>query len=516
MKTRTLLRTVVAVAVVGYLVYSYFGTHGNAPHAHTAAPISAHAKSFQIGTLQFTACELPQKKSGATTSAFCAPFSVLENRAAPDGRKLDLRLALIKSDAAAADSDIVVYLAGGPGQSAVDTWPRIAGALAPLRRHHHILLLDQRGTGQSNPLLCPGKDADGEDTSSVGEGFDPAQMRILTQTCLAAVEKKADPRFYTTTEAVADLEGVRQALGAPLFDLVGISYGTRLAQQFAMRHADGVRSIVLDSVAPNELVLGEDFAINLEDALKAQFARCVSTPECARAFGDPYSSLVKLRAELREHPKDIELRDPVTFHPLTRRLDDRLVAGLVRMFAYTPETAALLPLSIAASLHGNYTPLLGQTQVIAGDMSDLAENGMQMSVICSEDADLLTPRPQDADLVLGTAMMDGLRAACSIWPHGTRPDDFHAPLKTDKPVLLLEGEFDPVTPPRYGEQVMKALPNAKLLIAKGQGHNVIGRGCIPKLVEDFVDKLAPQSLDTKCAEALGPMPAFIDFNGSSP
>jgi len=515
-KTRTLLRIAVAVVVAGYLAYNYSGTRGNAPHAHTAAPISPHAKAFALGDLQFTACELAQKKSGATTTAFCAPFTVPENRDAPDGRKIDLRLALIKSDAAAADSDIVVYLAGGPGQSAVDTWPRIAGALAPLRRHHHILLLDQRGTGQSNPLLCPGKDADDTDTSSVGEGFDPAMMRTLTQTCLAAVEKKADPRFYTTTEAVADLEAVRQALGAPLFDLVGISYGTRMAQQFAQHHADGVRSIVLDSVAPNEMVLGEDFAINLEDALKAQFARCVATPTCAKAFGDPYASLVKLRADLRAHPQNIVLRDPITFQPLTRRLDDRLVAGLVRMFAYTPETAALLPLSIAEGLRGNYTPLLGQTQVIAGDMADLAENGMQMSVICSEDADLLTLRPQDAELVLGTAMVEGLRAACSIWPRGTRPDDFHAPLKTDKPVLVLEGEFDPVTPPRYGEQVMKSLSNAKLLVAKGQGHNVIGRGCIPKLVEEFVDKVAPQSLDAKCAEAFGPMPAFIDFNGSSP
>jgi pimeloyl-ACP methyl ester carboxylesterase len=515
-KTRTLLRIAIVVAVAGYFAYNQFGASGGA-HKHTAAPIATHAKSFTLGTLQFNACELPQKKSGATTSAFCAPFSVPENRAAPDGRTLDLRLALIKSDAAAADSDIVVYLAGGPGQSAVDTWPRIRGALAPLRRHHHILLLDQRGTGQSNPLLCPGKSADEDaSTSSVGEGFDPAQMRTLTQTCLAAVEKKADPRFYTTTEAVADLEAVRQALGAPLFDLVGVSYGTRMAQQFAMRHPDGVRSIVLDSVAPNAMVLGEDFAINLEDALKAQFARCVQTPECTQAFGDPYAGLVKLRTDLREHPRDAQLRDPVTFQPLTRRLDDRLVAGLVRMFAYTPETAALLPLSISEGLHGNYTPLLGQTQVIAGDMSDLAQNGMQMSVICSEDADLLVPRPQDAQLVLGTAMIDSLRAACEVWPRGTRPDDFHAPLKTDTPVLVLEGEFDPVTPPRYGEEVMKTLGNAKLLVAKGQGHNVIGRGCIPKLVEEFVDKLAPRTLDTKCADVLGPMPAFIDFNGSSP
>ena len=113
-------------------------------------------------------------------------------------------------------------------------------------------------------------------------------------------------------------------------------------------------------------------------------------------------------------------------------------------------------------------------------------------------------------------MIKSLQAMCSVWPHGTRPADFHAPYTSDKPVLVLEGEFDPVTPPAYGEQVMKNLSNAKLIIAKGQGHNVIGRGCIPKLVEDFVADLKPKDLDVKCVDRLGPTPAFIDFNGAAP
>jgi pimeloyl-ACP methyl ester carboxylesterase len=137
-------------------------------------------------------------------------------------------------------------------------------------------------------------------------------------------------------------------------------------------------------------------------------------------------------------------------------------------------------------------------------------------VLCAEDAELLTPRPQDADTLLGTSMIDVMKAQCEVWPHGTRPTDFHAPLKTDKPVLILEGEFDPVTPPRYGAQVLKGLGNGRLLILKGQGHSVMGRGCLPKLVEEFMNKLLPNALDAKCLDALGPTPAFIDFNGAAP
>jgi len=277
-----------------------------------------------------------------------------------------------------------------------------------------------------------------------------------------------------------------------------------------------VRSLVLDSVAPNELVLGAEFAENLENALKAQFSLCTQTPACAKAFPDPYASLIKLRDELRAKPQSYDFRDPVTFAPTRKRLDDYALAGLVRLFAYTPETAALLPLSIAEGLKGNYTPLAGQSQLLTGDLSELRDNGMQTSVICAEDADLLTPRPQDQDTVLGTMLIDVIRTQCEVWPRGARPADFHTPLKSGKPILVLEGELDPVTPPRYGEQVLKGLSNGRLLIAKGQGHNVIGRGCIPRLVADFVDHLAPKDLDAHCMEALGPTPAFIDFNGAAP
>ena len=516
MTKRNLVRlgvVIVAAAYVGYVQIRPAGSQ----RAATAAPIAANAKAFTLGAVPFSACELPQKRSGARTQAYCAPFNVPERRvenqrAAADGRKIDLRLALIKSDAAAADRDLVVFLAGGPGQAAIDTWPQIAGAFAPLRKHHHILLLDQRGTGGSNALLCKPED----DADKVSDTLDVEAIRKSTRDCLAAVSNKADVRYYTTTDAVEDLEALRHALGDPTFDLVGVSYGTRVAQQYAMRHPDGVRSIVLDSVAPNELVLGAEFAANLDDALKAQFAQCTHNSACNNAFGDPYASLTTLRDALRAKPENYALRDPVTFAARQGRVNEYKLAGLVRLFAYTPETAALLPLSIAEALHGNYAPLAGQSQLLTGDLADLSESGMQMSVICSEDADLLEPRPQDATTLLGNALIQAIRAQCEIWPHGTRPADFHRPLKTDKPVLVLEGELDPVTPPRYGEQVMHGFTNAKLLVAMGQGHNVIGRGCVPKLVGEFVEKLEPKSLDTKCADALGPTPAFIDFNGAAP
>ena len=505
-----ILGAVVLVAVFGYQYMAKRGDSGPAKVSQGQFVVPAGTGGFNLGRLQFTPCELPQPNSAATTAGFCAPFSVAEDRSNPASRRIDLRLALIKSEASGYD-DFVVILAGGPGQSAVETWPGMSTALAPLRKHRHVLLLDQRGTGESNPLRCPQQD---EDDPALA--FDIEHSLAQTRACLAAVSSHADPRFYTTSDAVADLEELRQALGGPKFDLVGVSYGTRVAQQYVMRHSDGVRSVVLDSAVPNSSILGQDFARNLDDALDLTFDACVADASCKAAFGDPRATLQRVKANLRAQPQQVRYADPVSFASRDKRLDEFGLAGLLRMFAYAPETAALLPLALAEAERANYAPMLGQMTLIERGTADLAGSGMQLSVICAEDADQLKVDPRDADTVLGTLMVEMIKRTCEVWPHGTRPADFHTPLVSATPILILAGERDPVTPPRYGEEILAGLSKGRLLVAKGQGHNVIGRGCIPTLVQRFVDDLDPATLDTSCADAIGPIPAFIDFNGAAP
>ena len=165
---------------------------------------------------------------------------------------------------------------------------------------------------------------------------------------------------------------------------------------------------------------------------------------------------------------------------------------------------------------GNDAPLLGQIGVLSQGLQGVAGSGMPLSVICAEDADRLQANPANADTLLGNALIEAILAQCEIWPRGTRAADFSEPVRGDTPVLVLAGEFDPVTPPRYAEQVVKTLDNARLVVAQGQGHNVIGRGCLPKLVAQFMDTLDAKALDTTCVEALGPIPHFIDYNGAAP
>jgi pimeloyl-ACP methyl ester carboxylesterase len=523
MNGRTALRIGAVIVGLGALGWNQFHQGERAAASATAAPVAAPAgkalppakpQTWTRGTLTLTSCNLAQPNSGISTAAWCADFPVPENRADPHSRRITLKLAVLRSRAQVASKDMLAFLVGGPGQAATDSAGQIASMLKPLLAHRDVLLLDQRGTGGSNALTC--KNTDDAVTLEGEVAFDADKMRNTAAECVKQLAGRADPRYYTTTIATQDLEDVRKALGAPQFDLLGVSYGTRMAQQYLMRYPDAVRSVVLDSVVPNPLALGQDFARNLDDALKAQFIRCTTEPACKKQFGDPDQTLYQLRDALRANPHEVSFRDPQSYRTVKRVLNEDSLASVVRMFAYTPATAALLPLSIDAAAHGDVGPLLGQAKILSGELAELMGSGMQYSVICSEDADLLEPRPQDAGTILGTHMVDALKAVCSVWPKGTRPADFHQPLKTGKPVLLLAGQYDPVTPPRYAEEVAKGLPKARVLVLKGQAHAVMAVGCTPQLVQHFVEKLDPKTLDASCLDRLQATPIFIDFNGATP
>lgn len=495
------------------------GPQAAAAEAASASPATADAaaqRSWQYGSLRFVPCEIGAPNSGVTTAAWCNDFEVPEDRAHPDGRRIHLKLAVIRSEAGdAALADPLVLLAGGPGQAATESFAA-TGWYADLLRHRHAILLDQRGTGGSNPLTCKDTAAALDEQAADSSRERIEQAHEATRKCLAEISHHADPRFYTTTDAVADLEAVRQALGAPQLNLYGVSYGTRMAQQYLMRHPDAVRSVVLDSPVPNQLVLGEDFAQNLQQALEAQFARCAATPACKERFGEPMATLLALKAKLEQEPHEFTIRDPRTFAEARKTLDADALVSVVRMFAYTPATAALIPLAVDQASRGDATALLGQAALVTGDLATSITGGMELSVICSEDADLLQPRAEDATTVLGTELLDTIRAQCAGWPRGTRPADFHAPLKSDKPVLILSGEFDPVTPRAYGDAILLGLPHGRHLTAPGQGHSVGIGGCMPQLVASFIDEADATGLDADCLARLGPTPFFLDFNGAAP
>jgi pimeloyl-ACP methyl ester carboxylesterase len=508
-----------AALVVLLLGYQYWRRQaheaGDAPAADAkgaavAAADAPPAKPLMFGSIGFEPCTLSPQFGPASVEAQCGTLAVPENPDAPDGRRIDLAIAWVQGgDDGEVAPDPVFMLAGGPGQSAKQTYPQVAPAFRDVLEHRNVILVDQRGTGGSNRLQCDYGDEPGAPAT-------PGAARARTEQCRDQLSKKADLRFYTTTDAVRDLESVRKALGVDQVNLVGISYGTRVAQQYAMRHPAQTRALVLDSVAPNRIILGNDFAANLEHALDLQFAQCEKTDACTSKLGHPREQLDALMAKLRAEPPLVAYRDAATGEAKEARLEADAVAALMRLYAYVPMMSALLPLQLHEASQGRYEGLMALTRMLGDSIGDQMAMGMQLSVVCSEDAHGFAADPGAEGTLLGNQFSEFLGAQCEAWPKGTMPADFHEPLSGDVPTLVLEGEFDPVTPPRYGEEVVSSLGNARLLVLRGQGHNVIGAGCMPKLFARFLDTTDPRALDAKCLDDLDYVPPFTSYNGWEP
>jgi len=303
--SRTLRSIVAVLLLVAAFGYRYLRDHASpAAPKHRNAVAASPAPVRKYGRIAFVPCTLSSQSAMASVEAECGSLSVAENPALPQGRHIALHIAWVPAnDTGTSEPDPVFMLAGGPGQAATDSYPQVAPAFVDVLKKRGVILVDQRGTGQSNPLACPDdkdKDDAGDTATAPPTGVDAA--RAMAQRCRDALSPRADLRFYTTTDAIRDLEAVRQAIGAATINLVGISYGTRVAQQYAMRYPHSTRTLVLDSVAPNTLIVGNEFAHNLEQALDLQFGECGKVPACARALGNPRSRLDALMTTLRTSP----------------------------------------------------------------------------------------------------------------------------------------------------------------------------------------------------------------------
>jgi len=457
-------------------------------------------------------CRISAGRGHPGIKARCGTLQRPENPADPVSAQLELFVAVVPALSLNPALDPFVPIAGGPGQASSSFYAGFAGAFEHIRRDRDIVLLDQRGTGKSAPMTC-----DVDEKIIEGE-FSREQTIAETQKCLASLPH--DPRFFTTSVAVADLEALRKALGYSRFNLYGISYGSRVAQHFLRQYPNSTRSVILDGVAPPQLALGPGIAVDAQNSLDAVFDRCSKDEKCQQRFPNIRRQLTDLQAHLSAHSVSVSLPNPLTGHIEDINFTAAELAGALRLLSYHPTSAAKIPLLIAEAANENYTPFAAQFMMIAESISEAINIGMHNAVICTEDAPHFAAagisRAMLEDTYIGPLQLDALEAMCSVWPLGVIDADFKAPVASDIPVLLLSGEIDPVTPAVNGELAAVALSNARHLVGEHQGHGQAPRGCMPRVIDQFIDSARVDALDTQCLERLHAMPFFLDYSGPPP
>jgi len=465
-----------------------------------------------LAALELEDCRISAGPAFPGIKARCGTMLRPENPADPASPDIELSVAVVPALTLKPEPDPFVPLAGGPGGSAIEFYSAWSHAFEYVRRHRDIVLVDQRGTGTSSRMNCDF----GEDL--VDGQYSTERVLQLTRECLDALPH--DPRYFTTSVAVADLEAVRQALGYQQLNLYGASYGTRVAQHFARRYPESTRTIVLDGVVPPQLPLGPEIATEAQTALDNILLRCANDDACNTRFPNLQQAFLDVRTQLDDQAVVVDLTDPVTGRRQLVDFGAEELAGAIRLLAYSANSIAILPLLIHEAANGNFAPLAAQFRMIAANMADALAMGMHNAVMCSEDVPFYDRDAIDFEALkasyIGIIQLEAIEAMCSLWPAGPVDDDLREPLASDSPVLLLSGEADPITPPRYATLAMVDLGHARHLTGRQQGHGQAGIGCVPRLIGKFVDAASPDDLDAGCMERSFVMPFFLDFAGPAP
>jgi pimeloyl-ACP methyl ester carboxylesterase len=425
----------------------------------------------------------------------CGYLTVPESRSKTTTPDIQLAVALVAAPDGATEPPLI-YLAGGPGSSALDEFlADPEGWDYPFTRQRDLILLDQRGTGYSYPTLdCP-------EFNEAEEDENPDEL------CYERlVDEGIDLAAYNTAENAADVEALRLALGIEQWDLLGISYGTRLALAVMKQHPTGVRTAVLDSVFPPNVDTPLEDTISTLSVLERLFTECAADAYCAETYPDLQTVFLDTVAWLNED-EEVEI------------YGDDLLFAVSNAFNDT-ELIPLLPYVIYEVADGNFAALddIGfesgyRRTAYQNDEADYSDSeGMYNSVICYDEYALgdyerveaavvgQIPEALEAGLLQSTA---DLTTVCAYWNPQRRTDN--TPVTSNIPTLILAGQYDVATPVQWAFLTAQTLPNAYVYEFPGAGHAVLGGvSCAIDITTEFLDSPNAAPDDSCLAEMAWP------------
>lgn len=449
-------------------------------------------------TPTFTPGPCPTEIPTASLGVDCGTVDVPQNRSHPAAGTVTLAVMLVR---AGTDESLapVVYLPGGPGDSAVST---IAGLLSSdeaigIFGGRDWIAFDPRGTGFSTPTVaCPTTDDAPADE----------QIAVAADCASRLTDAGVDLTTYNTSTLAADAAAVRTALGIDRWNLLGVSYGSRVALELLRTDADGVDAAVLDGVYPPTQGFNDSLDERPTAAFQQLFADCLAQAACATAFPDLESRVIAMIDRLNAAPVE---HDGFTFTG-----DFAIVVAARAMYHYAPGDDEIhsIPYALSTAADGDFTALgrlaalnFGDGPSSVGDASADTTVGMGRAVQCHDEIPFLDrelAREQATQYPFGGAFgrFDGDIEfdICPVFGAGAADPSFRLPVVADVPTLMFTGTYDPTTPTRWADEAASTLAAAQVIRFAGVGHVVINTGACPLvLMQSFLaDPATP--LDLTC------------------
>lgn len=397
--------------------------------------------------------------------ARCGTVSVAEDPKDPSGRQLALGIVVLGGHSGGERREPIFVLAGGPGQAATSLVPWAADIFRTVRRDRDIVLMDQRGTGGAHRLDCP---------------LAPRSFMIPAdaERCATRLSQGARLSLYGTESFIEDIELARRALGYDRIVVYGSSYGSRAAYAYARRYPESVRAAVLSAPAPVSMYVLDSFMEDGHRSLEAIVDDCIADRRCSRAFPNLNADVEQLRGRFT---------DPL--HIIGLQFLQYSVATVVRIPHLVSTAAAGDPVPLDAAIVGVRDQLAGQLAL-----------GLHLTIMCSEELPF-------GGAAAASVFRQQYVTACRDWPKVAVPARFHDPVPLGSPALVLVGEWDPVTSPRWAQVMSRHFSPSQLVVLPKASHTLDGaETCVGTLIATFLDR---GTADTSCVATAGRRPYVV-------
>jgi pimeloyl-ACP methyl ester carboxylesterase len=426
--------------------------------------------------------------------------------------EIDIHFAIIPAIKPSHPDEAVLAFAGGPGQGAIDLAAIFNRNLRYARETRDIVLVDQRGTGYSHQLQCESDDL--QTQFAFNDVITDLKVMGAKDTLACKNKLDIDLSHFTTPVAAKDFEAIRKTLGYKGFHLYGVSYGTRIAQEYTRQFPTSVLTSTLDGVVPMQQSLA---AIGgaIDDSLEAIFTRCETSKLCNVQYPQLKNQFNTLMAQLAKQPIETTVKHPRTNESIPLVITQIKFFGAIRMALYSHSMRAIVPLAINEATKGNFAPWVGLMS--GADMADQLAMGMHNAIVCGEDWPQLNEqtRAKYNKNYMGKMMVEGFDIMCPILNVTPVNKDFYKPLSTHIPTLLLSGGRDPATPSSWAELAMVNMENATHLVSPSATHGLGSQTCAPKIIAKFIAQGNMQDIDTQCINDNNDKQFFLNINGAA-